>query len=75
MTELKINLPDQLFKKTFEVSKSQNIPVDGLIAASLAQKLFKFIPDPYLEERAKREGLSEVLSQVPDLPAEKYDKL
>ncbi len=78
MTELKIRLPDQLHQKACEVSKKQNIPLDEIIAASLAQKLYRIIPDPYLEERAKRatgEGFSIALSQVPDVPPEDYDKL
>lgn len=78
MTELVIKLPSKLHQKVCEVSKMNNIPIDEFIAASLANKLYKIIPDPYLEERAKRatgEGFSIVLSQVPDVPAEEYDKL
>ena len=78
MTELKIRLPDKLHERALEVSKMQNIPIDEIIAASLAQKLFRIIPDPYLEERAKRatgEGFSMVLSQIPDVPPEDYDSL
>ncbi|MDM8549459.1 hypothetical protein QUF72_05240 [Desulfobacterales bacterium HSG2] len=47
-------------------------------AASLARHLFRIIPDPYLEERAARatgEGFSHVLSQVPDVPPDDYDRL
>ncbi len=78
MTELKIKLPDKLLKKTYEVSEKQNIPIDELIAASLAQKLYRFMPDPYLEERAKRstgDGMAEFMSQTPDTMPEEYDKL
>ena len=78
MIELKIKLPDELHQKACEVSKKNNIPIDEIIAASLAQKLFRIIPDPYLEERAKRatgEGFSQVLSQVPDVAPDDYDKL
>lgn len=78
MTELLIKIPDKLHQKACEVSKMNNIPLDELIAASLANKLYRIIPDPYLEERAKRstgKGLSMVLSQVPDVPPAEYDKL
>ncbi len=78
MTELTIRLPEKLHQKACEVSKIQDIPIDEIIASSLAQKLFRIIPDSYLEERAKRasgEGFSEVLSQVPDVPPEDHDKL
>jgi len=78
MTELLIKLPDKLHQKVCEVSKINNIPIDEIIAASLAHKLYQIIPDPYLEERAKHstgEGFSIVLSQVPDVPPDDYDKL
>jgi len=78
MTELLIKIPDKLHQKVCEVSKINNIPVDEIIASSLANKLFRIIPDPYLGKRAKRstgEGFSIVLSQVPDAPPEDYDKL
>jgi hypothetical protein len=78
MTELKIKLPEKLHRKACKVSKMNNIPIDEIIAAALAQKLFRIIPDPYLEERAKSasgEGFSLVLSQVPDVTPESYDRL
>ncbi len=78
MTELLIKLPEKLHQKVCEVSKKNNIPIDEIIAASLAKKLYRIIPDPYLEERAKRatgEGFSIVLSQVPDIPPDDYDRL
>jgi len=78
MIELKIKLPEELHQKACEVSKLNNIPLDEIIAASLAQKLFRIFPDPYLEKRAKRatgEGFLEALSQVPDVAPEDYDKL
>jgi hypothetical protein len=78
MTELSIKLPDKLYQKVCEASKMNNVPIDEIIAASLADKLNRIIPDPYLEERARRstgEGMSFVLSQVPDVPPDDYDKL
>ena len=78
MTELTIRLPEILHQKVCQISEINHIPIDEIIAASLAQKLFLMIPDPYLEERAKRatgEGFSLVLSQVPDVPPDDYDKL
>ncbi|MEA2059619.1 MAG: toxin-antitoxin system HicB family antitoxin [Thermodesulfobacteriota bacterium] len=78
MTEILIRLPDRLHQKICEISGKQNIPVDEIIAASVAERLFRLMPDSYLEERAKRstgKGLSDVLSQVPDVPPEEYDRL
>lgn len=78
MTELTIRMPDRLHRIACEVSERNNIPMDEMIALSLARQLFRVIPDPYLEERAARatgEGFSSVLSQVPDVPAEDYDRL
>lgn len=78
MTELKIRLPDKLHQRARKVSKMQNIPIDEIIAASLAQKTLSYHSRSYLEERAKRatgEGFSVVLSQIPDVPPEDYDRL
>jgi len=78
MTELTIKIPDRLHRIACEVSEKNNIPIDEIIALSLTRQLFRIIPDPYLEERAARatgEGFSYLLSQVPDVPAEDYDRL
>lgn len=78
MTELTIRLPEILHQKVCQISEMNHILIDEIIAASLAHKLFLMIPDPYPEERAKRatgEGFSLVLSQVPDVPPDNYDKL
>ena len=78
MRELKIKLPDKLYQKACEMSDIQKIPLNEIVALSLAKNLFRIIPDPYLEERAKRatgKGLSMVLSDVEDAPAEVYDRL
>ncbi len=78
MTELTIKIPDRLHRIACEVSEKNNIPIDEIIALSLARQLFRIIPDPYLEERAARaagEGFSYILSRVPDVPAEDYDRL
>lgn len=78
MTEIVIKLPNILHQKIFEVSGKQNVSVDEIIAASVAERLFRLMPDPYLEERAKRatgKGFSNLMNQVPDVPPEEYDKL
>jgi hypothetical protein len=78
MTELVIKLPDMLHQKVCDLAVMQNIPVDEIIAASVTERLFRIMPDPYLEERAKRgngQGLANVLSQVPDIEPEEYDRL
>ena len=78
MTALQIELPDQLHRKIFEVAKAQNMPLDMIVAASLAQWLARIVPDPYLEERAQRatgKAFADVLAHVPDVPAEPHDQL
>jgi len=77
--ELTIKIPDKIHQIACEVSEEKNIPIDEIIATSLARQLFRMIPaDPYLEKRAERatgEGFSYVLSQVPDVPPDDYDRL
>jgi hypothetical protein len=78
MTEISIRIPDNLYQKACEVSGKIRVPIDEIIAASLARKLYKIMPDPYLEERARRAtgaGLANMLDQVPDVPPEAHDAL
>jgi hypothetical protein len=78
MTEISIRIPDNLYQKACEVSGKIRVPIDEIIAASLAQKLYKIMPDPYLEERAGRAtgaGIANMLDQVPDVPPEAHDAL
>ena len=69
MTALEVQLPEQLYEKAIAVAESQNLSMDMIVAASLAQWLARIVPDPYLEERAQRasgKAFSSLLSQVPD---------
>lgn len=78
MTEIFIRIPDNLYQKACEVSGNIRVPIDEIIAASLAQKLNKIMPDQYLEERAKRAtgaGIANILDLVPDVQPEAHDVL
>jgi hypothetical protein len=78
MTALEVQLPERLYDKAIAVAESQNLSMDMIVAASLAQWLARIIPDPYLEERAQRAtgtAFSELLSQVPDVPPTEEDSL
>ncbi|PWU21328.1 MAG: hypothetical protein C5B50_02000 [Verrucomicrobia bacterium] len=74
MSQLTVNLPDELQEKAREVAASKNLSLDALVAMALAQSLSRLIKDPYLEERARGatgKGLGEFMAQVPaDQPPE-----
>lgn len=76
MTKLSITIPDELYQSVLEASARCRIPVDEIIAASLARKLHKIMPDPYLEERARRAtgaDIANILDQVPDVQPQAHD--
>jgi hypothetical protein len=71
-------IPDDVRAKAEEVAREKHISLDEFTTLALVQRIGASIPDPYLEERAKRGNLKrfkEILAQVPDVPPEDYDKL
>ncbi len=78
MSEMTVNLPDNLHEKALEVAASKNLSLDALVSIALAQSLSRLIRDPHLEERAARasgKGIGEFLSQIPDVDAPEWDQL
>ena len=78
MSALTVNLPDNLHEKAREVAASKNLSMDALVTIALSQSLSRFVPDPYLEERAGRatgKGIDEFLAQVPVAEPPESDRL
>ncbi|NIR49348.1 toxin-antitoxin system HicB family antitoxin [candidate division KSB1 bacterium] len=73
-----LELPDSLHKKVREIAKKDNVSINQFINSALAEKIAAFLTEEYLEERAKRgsrEKFERVLSKVPDVQPEEYDRL
>ncbi|MCM0592575.1 MAG: toxin-antitoxin system HicB family antitoxin [Gloeotrichia echinulata IR180] len=78
MSNLKVQLPDSLYKSLQELAEKDGISVDQFIATAVAEKIAALTTETYLEELAKRgsrEKYEAVLAKVPDVEPEAYDQL
>jgi len=78
MTTLQVMIPDDVRDKVEKLAQDEHISMDEFTTLALIQRLGARIPDPYLEERAKRgnpQRLREILAQVPDVPPDDDDRL
>mgnify|MGYP001575149905 CR=1 FL=1 len=78
MTTLQVTIPDDVRDKAEKVARKEHMSLDEFTTLALIERLTTSIPDPYLEERAKRgnpQRLREILAQVPDVPPDAEDKL
>ena len=78
MTTLQVRIPDDVRAKAEEAAREKHVSLDEFTTLALIQSISISLPDPYLEERAKRGNLQrfrEILASVPDVPPEDYDKL
>ncbi|NIV91375.1 toxin-antitoxin system HicB family antitoxin [candidate division KSB1 bacterium] len=78
MSTISLRVPDSLHKKVREFAKKDNVSINQFIKSALAEKIAAFLTEEYLEERAKRgsrQKFERVLSKVPDVPPEEYDRL
>lgn len=78
MSAITINIPQSLFDKLMEVTAKDRSTPEQFALLALAEKLSSVITVEYLEERAKRakaERFEQLLSKVPDVEPEDYDRL
>ncbi len=77
MSTLSIRLPDSLHEMIKRVSKDDNISINQFIASAVTEKITALETESYLKSRASRgnrKRFSEILSKVPDVPAERFDE-
>lgn len=78
MSEMTVNLPENLHGKALEVAASKNLSMDALVSIALAQSFSRLVRDPHLEARAARatgRGIGEFLSQIPSVDAPEWGQL
>ncbi len=78
MSAITIDLPDSLYEKLKEAAAKDRSTAEHLAVVAIAEKLSAFMTVEYLQKRAKRaklERFEELLSKVPDVEPEEYDKL
>jgi hypothetical protein len=78
MTTLQVTIPDEVRAKAEEAAREKHVSLDEFTTLALIQSISTSLPDPYLEERAKRGDLrrfKEILGTAPDVAPEDYDRL
>ena len=78
MTTLQVTIPDEVRAKAEEAARQKHLSLDEFTTLALIQRISASIPDPYLEERARRGNLQrfkDSLATVSDVPPEDYDKI
>ncbi|MHB8337402.1 MAG: toxin-antitoxin system HicB family antitoxin [Ignavibacteriaceae bacterium] len=77
MSTISLRLPESLHKKARELARKENTSINQLVSSALAEKISALMTEEYIEQRAKRaskEKFRKVLSKVPDVEPEEYDK-
>ena len=77
MSTLSIRLPDSLHEMIKKVSKDDNISINQFIASAVTEKITALETENYIQSRAargSRKGFADILSKVPDVPADPNDQ-
>lgn len=78
MSTLSVRLPDSLHKKLKELAEKEGVSMNQLITLAVSEKMSALLTVDYLKERAERGNrkmFEEIMSEVPDVEPEEYDKL
>lgn len=78
MSTLNVNIPESLRRRADSLAKDDGVSLDPFIATALAEKVAVLDADSYIRERAERgsrEKFERVLSKVPDVEPEEFDRL
>ncbi len=77
MSTISVRLPDSLHDTVRELAKRDHVSINQFIALALAEKISAMLTEEYFNERAARASLQkfeQVLSQVPHVEPEEYDR-
>jgi hypothetical protein len=77
MSTLSLRLPDSLHETVKHLAKQDHISVNQFVTVAVAEKISALLTKDYLEQRAQRGDRSkfeEILSRVPDVEPEDYDR-
>ncbi len=78
MSTIQVQIPDSLQKSLDDLAARDGISIDQFIFTAIAEKLSALMTENYLIERAKRgsrEKYQAILTKVPDVESETYDRL
>jgi hypothetical protein len=77
MSTLSLRLPDSLHETAKQLAKDDHISVNQFVTVAVAEKVSALLTEEYLEQRAQRGNrakFEEILSRVPDVEPEEYDR-
>ena len=78
MSVLSLRIPESLHKRVKKLATEDKISINQFITSALTEKLSALDTEKYLENRARKgsmERFQKVLSKVPDVEPEDYDKI
>lgn len=78
MSAIRIELPDRVHERALELARKNSMSLERLMLVALVEKLSTMLPDPALEERARRgtlEGFENFMKAVPDVDPDPGDRL
>lgn len=78
ITDLNVQIPDSLYKQIPDLAERENISIAQIVAITLFAQVSAWKTKDYLEDKPKRgswKKFQQVLTKVPDVEPEDYDKL
>jgi hypothetical protein len=78
MSIVQVQIPDSLHKSLSDLAGRDGISIDQFISTAIAEKLSALMTENYLKDRAgrgNRTKYEEILSKVPDVEPEEYDRI
>ena len=77
MSTMSLRLPDSIHEAAKKLAKKDHVSVNQLVATAVAEKVSALMTEEYLQKRAKRASkkrFRDIMSRVPDVEPEEYDK-
>jgi hypothetical protein len=72
---VKLNTPEELYRKAKEIAESQHLSVDEVISSAFAEQLAAWERLKQRAAKGSRESFVGVLNKVPDVEPEDYDRI
>jgi hypothetical protein len=76
MSTLSLRLPDSLHETARTLAREEHVSVNQLISTAVAEKISALMTETYLTKRAakgSRKDFRDIMSRVPDVPADLRD--
>lgn len=78
MSTLSIRLPESVHRKLKEMADKEGVSMNQLVSLAVSEKISALLTVEYLEERALKasdKDYRELLSKVPNVAPDSFDKL